>query len=324
MTKFLRAAAALSGLLGLFGAAQAQTPPACPPQPVPLTTSDVTQGLRDAVDRGLLWRVSKGGRSSWLYGTLHVARKAWMFPGPQVREAMQAADRVALELDMLDPALVERLLKLMAAPADAAPLPGALAGRLRAQAQAACAGPELAGLRPELQAVTLTVMTGRRAGLEPGYSIDGFLAGFARGLAKPVLSLETPEGQIGLLLQPTAAETADFVDHALAEIESGRASPTLQRLAEAWARGDWDELSHYADWCHCLDTDEDRALMRRLNDERNLAMADQLQARHEAGERLFVAVGALHMIGPAGLPALLAARGYDVQRIERGAAVQAH
>ncbi|HEV8690563.1 MAG TPA: TraB/GumN family protein [Ideonella sp.] len=295
--------------------------PDCPPQPMPITPDDVRQGMQAATDHGYLWRVRKDGRDSWLYGTLHVARKAWMFPGPAVRNAVQASDRVALELDMLDPEITRRLLALMMAPVKPVPLPAPLARRLGAQIAAACAGHELAALRPEMQAITLTVMAGRRAGLEPGYGIDGFLAGFARQAGKPVLSLETPEAQIGLIVQPTPGETATFVAHALDELEDGRAERMMRRLAEAWSRGDFDELSHYADWCECLDSAEDRAMLKRLVDDRNEAMATQLQTRHAQGERLLLAAGALHMIGPQGLPALLAARGFQVERVVAPAGV---
>lgn len=289
---------------------------ACPPPPAPLAPEDVHRGMQQAVDRGFLWQVSKGGKTSWLYGTLHVARQPWMFPGPQVRRAMQAADKVALEMDMLDPDIQSRLGVALVAEPGPSRLSTALQQRLREQIDKSCGGPELAALKPEMQAVTLTVMVGRRAGLEPAYGIDGFLAGFARGLAKPVLSLETPESQIGLLLQPTPAETETFVGHTLDELDSGRTLPTLQRLAEAWARSDFAELSSYEDWCECVETEEDKSLMHKLIDERNLAMAGELQRRHEAGERLFMAVGALHMTGEQGLPALLKARGFDVRRIE--------
>lgn len=323
MTVAVRAAVRLLGAgvlalwLGVAGAgpAPAGVADACPPPPAPLTAADVDQGLREAVDRGALWALRRGGRTSWLYGTIHVARRGWMFPGPQVRQAIESADRVALELDLLDPDVSGRLVRSMAAAPDAAPLPEPVASRLRRWADSVCAGPELAALKPELQAVTLTLLAARRLGLEPGYGVDGFLAGFARGRHKPVLSLETPEGQTGLLLQPTPAQTARFVDHVLSELDGAQALPTLARLADDWARGHWDDLERYPEWCGCLDDEADRALMRRLNDERNLAMAARIEARHAAGERLFVAVGTLHMIGPQGLPALLAGRGFEVRRV---------
>jgi uncharacterized protein len=44
-------------------------------------------------------------------------------------------------------------------------------------------------------------------------------------------------------------------------------------------------------------------------------LADSIAALHRGGERVFAAVGALHMFGPQGLPALLAARGFEVERV---------
>ncbi len=46
-------------------------------------------------------------------------------------------------------------------------------------------------------------------------------------------------------------------------------------------------------------------MLAALNDERNPAMAERIEALHSEGQRLFVAVGALHMTGPKALPALL-------------------
>jgi uncharacterized protein len=83
-----------------IGAAHAQDhcpPPASVPTPEQLTTA---QSL--AKDRGFLWRVTKDGRSSYLYGTIHVAKLDWVFPGPEMRKALQATDNLALELNVLD------------------------------------------------------------------------------------------------------------------------------------------------------------------------------------------------------------------------------
>jgi len=38
-------------------------------------------------------------------------------------------------------------------------------------------------------------------------------------------------------------------------------------------------------------------------------------ALHAQGKALFVAVGSLHMVGPLGLPVLLRARGFEVERV---------
>jgi uncharacterized protein YbaP (TraB family) len=86
-------------------------------------------------------------------------------------------------------------------------------------------------------------------------------------------------------------------------------------MASAWEGGDLHSLSTYETWCECATSDEDRAFMRRLNDGRNPALADGIAAQHRAGRRVFAAVGALHMTGPAGLPLLLAQRGFRVERI---------
>jgi uncharacterized protein YbaP (TraB family) len=50
---------------------------------------------------------------------------------------------------------------------------------------------------------------------------------------------------------------------------------------------------------------------------RNEAMAEQLAALGGDGKQRFVVLGAGHMLGPRGIPALLASRGFRVQRISR-------
>lgn len=314
-----------AGVLACLGsvatwAAAAETAPgtACPPTPQALTPEQVRAGMRDAVDHGFLWRVTRDGRSSWLYGTIHVARPSWMYPGPTVMQALAGSDVVALELDLADPDITRRLAEAVAAPKGQAPLPPPLAARLARLADAACFGQGLAGLRPEMQAMTLVALAGRRDGLDPAYAVDGFLAILAHGLRKPVRSLEAPEEQIALLLQPGGDAAERLVGETLDELESGRGLRTLRRLAEAWAASRFDELGSYPQWCDCLDTAEQREFSRRLIEARNLTLADKVKALHASGQRVFVAVGALHMVGPQGLPALLAEAGFQVEPVGPG------
>jgi uncharacterized protein YbaP (TraB family) len=302
-------------LLCCITSLHAQPPASCPPSAEALTQQQVQSGLRDARDRGFLWRLTRDGRSSWLYGTVHAAKRDWMFPGPQVSKALKASDTIALELDMLDPDIARRLAEGMAAQPGAA-LPEPLQQRLLRQAETECVPLQvLAPLSPELQITTLSVLVGRRDGVDPSYGIDVFLAGFGRGTGKAVVSLESPEQQLRALQMTSAQETLDFVESGLQDLESGRARPLVLRLTQVWADADLETLSHYESWCDCLKTEADRVQQARLLDDRNPALADAIAALHGSGKRVFAAVGSLHMIGPLGLPGLLAQRGFSVERV---------
>ncbi len=294
--------------------AQPPPPPACPPQAQPVSAEQAQSWQRDARDRGFLWRIARDGRVSYLYGTVHVARPQWMLPGPRLRQALDASDTVALELDMLDPDIQRRLAAGMAADPEQR-LPDALAERLRTQVRAACLPQEaMAALAPALQLVTLETLAARWDGLDPAYAIDGFLAGYARGHGKGVRSLESPELQLALLRgDPRTAQRE--LEHGLGQLERGTVRPMLLRIARVWEQGRDDELARYAQWCDCADTEAERAALKRLLDDRNPPLAERIDALHAAGQRVFAAVGALHMVGPLGLPVLMAQRGYVVQRI---------
>ena len=315
------------GLALLAGPAVQARAAACPPTPQPYGADELTRAQDHASDRGFLWRLEgpdpADAHPSWLYGTIHIARRDWVLPGRLTRQALQQADLLALELDPLDPDILRRLQQAMRAEPGAAALPADIARRLQMQTDLACLGQALDGLRPEMQAVTLSVLALRDRGLDPAYGVDAYLAGLARALNKPVLSLETPEAQIGLLLQADAGATANFVDEALSSLEDGSAVRSTERLALAWSLGRLDELETYAQWCQCLQTETQRAEARRMIDERNLSLAADIARRHKSGLRLFVAVGALHLSGPEGVAALLARSGWRVERVPGHGAGQA-
>ena len=314
MKIFQRLAAGVA--LALFGLQAFAASGACPPQAQTPTPDEVQAGMAHARDRGFLWRIRKDGHNSFLYGTVHVAKAGWMYPGDSVMSAAKDSDRIALELDMLDPDIARRLDAALRADAGAQ-VPPALERRLQRQAERACLPLQLlASMSPDMQVTTLSVMAARDDGLDPGYAIDVVLAGLGRGLGKPVVSLETPESQAQLLRAESQAERDAAVEAGLQELESDRARATLRHIAEVWAAGRLDELQRYEQWCDCARTPDERRAMHRLLDERNPAMAERIAALHESGLRVFAAVGSLHMIGPSGLPALFAQRGYQVERID--------
>ena len=297
---------------------QPAAPRACPAAAVPLDADAWRLGLRQAHDHGFLWRIVKGGRTSFLFGTIHAAQPGWMFPGPRTRAALRASDVLALELDVLDPAVQSRLVQAAAAGPDDR-LPAPLAARLEQRFEAECVDPApWRAFAPEFQVAALSALAARRDGLDPAYAIDLVLAVTARDLGKASVSLETPESQVAALRLPTREATLEFVASSLDELDSGRAGPLLGRLAADWTAGDLADLEGYERWCECLNSAAERAAMARLLDERNPQLADRIDALHRGGRAVFAAVGSLHMIGANGLPTLLRQRGYLVERVMAG------
>lgn len=289
--------------------------PVCPPAPAALGASEAARLASQAKDRGLLWRLRRDGRESYLFGSLHVGRLAWSFPGPRLRAALQASEVLALELDLDDPA-TRRVLT--AAPTHAEPLvlDRGLQARLDAQATATCLPPQaLASLHPLMQLSTYTVLMARHDGLDPEWGQEAMLARWAREQRRPLVALEDPEEQLRALIPARASEARTELDEGLRLLERGQVRPVVRRLAEAWARGDLRELADYARWCRCADTEADRAALRRLNDERNPALAERITRLHAGGQTVFVAVGALHMSGPQALPRLLQEKGFELEQL---------
>lgn len=285
--------------------AAAGVAPSCPP-PVPQAASTAER------DRGLLWRITRDGRSSWLYGTLHVGKPAWRRLGPQLAAALRAADVLALEIDPSDPELLQALHELQ----PPALLPPELQQRLDQAYGRACLSPEsMATLHPLLQATTLTVLEARWMGLDPAYAMEQLLAAQVRASGRRVVSLETVAQQKAALVPADPAEALSALEHSLAQLEDRSARRVLERMAAAWERGDLAALEDYESWCECVATEDDRAFMRKLNDERNGPLADGIEAQHRLGRRVFAAVGALHMTGPQSLPLLMAQRGFRVERV---------
>lgn len=286
---------------------------ACPPAASVPSDQQVQEALASAEDHGMLWRVDKEGRSSYLYGTLHVGKLSWAFPGPKVMAALRATTTLAMELDISDPATREAL---MGRASDDLALPPDLTQRLAQQFKVACVdASQFDKVHPVMQVMTLSVLAGRSEGLDPSWGQEMVLTQFAQALKRPIVSLETPQVQLKALIPSDPKEVRLVIDDTLSQLESRKVPATLRRLADSWAQGRLEDLGNYQSWCECMDTEEERVFMRRLLDDRNPHLADGIDALHRQGQRVFAAVGALHMAGENGLPSLLRKRGYTVERV---------
>jgi hypothetical protein len=304
---------ALTGAMLCLGSQPVQA--ACPPPLQEPSVEQIQAAQRVAKDRGFLWEVSKSGRISYLYGTIHVAKLDWVFPGPQLVRAVQASDTMALELNLLDDATMQSIAQERTR-LDEVPPPEAFRQWSKTKARELCLNAaDLEKVRPEYQVMAITLAMARGYGLEPAFGIDAMLIQAGNKMGKAIEALETAEDQLRALRASNAdiEESLARGDFTTEEFERGL--QILVKLADAWAASDQTALDTYPQWCQCLNSAMERQEMQRMVDDRNPKMAARIEALHAAGHNLFVAVGSLHLIGEKGLPALLAQKGFAVKRI---------
>ncbi len=299
--------------LGLLAPTHAKTD--CPPVAQAPTQAQLKEGMQNAKDRGALWRISKDGRTSYLFGTLHLGQMAWAFPGPKLMQALRETQVLAVEVDITSPATQTEMGVAMQAAAKVELTPKDQA-RLDALADVACIPRgALAPLHPIMQGITYVVLSGRSVGLDAAWGQEPNLIGFARAQGRPVVSLETITGQMAVLLPADPVAARKGFDRLLDDLEKGNSAGELQRMAQAWERGDLEFISSLEKLCDCVPTDEQREFNRILNDERNPGLADRIAEEHAKGKPILAAVGLLHMTGPKALPPLLTQRGFTVERV---------
>lgn len=290
----------------------AQTSP-CLPEPRVPDQSQLQAWLKDVHDRGPLWRITKDGQTSWLYGTLHAGRATWLVPGPNILQALAASDVVALEADTqahsaLGP--VTHALDRMRAldrPARQPLLDSALGDN--------CATALRQQKTPQVMQVMILAMRDAAAEHQHfGFGTEALLTALAKKRKVPVVELESVELTLNTLIDVYAlGEGARFATD-LAQTAEQRIE-SMRRVSQDWETGDVDDLERFQEWCQCADDTITRTSFERLNDARNPGMADRIDVLHQQGKRVLAAVGAMHMTGPKGLPKLMAARGYQVERV---------
>lgn len=315
----VRTALALLLLVALFVPSVVFSQPktsACPPPPATPTAEEIQSMVKAAKDRGFLWKYEKSGNTGYLYGSIHLGRREWIVPGPKTMAALQSSGVIALELDIFDPQIQGQMSDPSRFGIKNVTLPPPLKLRMETMAKRVCAPVEvLAKLHPLMQLITVTMFDARFLDLEMSYGSEMFLAGFARGTKKHLESLETPELQMHALLAGEVQDVIETVESGLTLFETGKQRAQTERVINAWATRNLDELQRYAEWCECMITEADRKYMKGLLDDRNPHLAAGIDKLSREGRKVFAAVGSLHMIGTNSVPNLLEQMGYKIERV---------
>lgn len=284
---------------------------------------DAVEALRQmqaAPPRGLLYAISKNGRTAYLFGTLHVGR-ADFFPLDLVTtQAVVQSSELVLEVDVSQIDKMQAGLQRYAALTPPATLdntlPPALKKRLHSRLDALGIPREtVQGWKPWMAALTLTVGALKQQGYGFEYATEFYFMGIAQALNKPVTELEGIDYQFQLFDSIPQQDQLVYLGESLDYLETDEMQADSRALINAWLASDAAALQQITLKSYQRAPSSAQWVEQKLFTERNQRMTDKVDQMLSEGRTPFVAVGALHLTGHDGLPALLEKRGYRVTNL---------
>ena len=144
------------------------------------------------------------------------------------------------------------------------------------------------------------------------YATEFYFIGIANALKMPVTELEGIDYQFRLFDDIPPQDQLVYLDESLGYLEKNEMQADTQALIGAWLASDPAALQQIT--LKSLQDSPRSAnwVKQKLFTERNQRMVDKIDQMFTEGRSPFVAVGALHLTGADGLPALLEKRGYRI------------
>ncbi|MCC2972969.1 TraB/GumN family protein [Massilia sp. IC2-476] len=275
-----------------------------------------------AAERGALFKVSGSGHSLYLYGTIHAGRPDFYPLEPRIRQALEAAPTLALEIDTArDPAAMAAALQQHGMYGNPRLGLAGLAPERRQRIETALKRQgldpaALKQLKPWMIVMTLAVIDAAKMGYDPRLGVDSHLAEQARSKGKTrIAELESIGYQAALLDRLKDEDQWKLLEETLEHMASGRQLRESRELFDAYERADQAALERIAQRMEEDDSISGKFMRELLMDERNGPMADKIVSLLGRENNAVVAVGLLHLVGKRGVPELLRKRGIKVERI---------
>jgi uncharacterized protein YbaP (TraB family) len=263
-----------------------------------------------------VWSVVGRTNTVYLFGSVHLLRPGEFVLQGALEEAYEDAEAVFLEVDMDDLSPLE----LAAATAHRAidpqgrsldELMGSDAALARDRAREAGIDLSLFGeLEPWFAGLTIVSLVLARDGYTASAGVEQVVQDRAAADDKEILGLETLDEQLAALDSMEIGAQREFLLKALDDAQ--RPADALETFLRSWREGDDEALAGEL----ASEFAGAPKLYRSLMLDRNRNWVERISGLLDDSRDYLVVVGALHLVGPDGLPALLAARGLRVTRHE--------
>lgn len=255
-----------------------------------------------------LWEVSgPEGQKGWLFGTIHALPDGVEWRTPRLDTVLADTGVLVVEVSNLGDA--QAASQAFTAFAASRGLPPLLERVAPADRPALAAAIERANLdesdfaATDSWAAALLIANASRSG-DSGKGVDRAL--LSRGLE--AIALESYPAQFSIFDRLAAEDQAVL----LVETAKSSGSRAELELVEAWLAGDTARIERETRSGFLADPELRQALLV----DRNRAWVERIAPLVTQGRRPLVAVGTAHLLGPDGLAALLAERGFEVRRIQ--------
>lgn len=270
-----------------------------------------------------LWRIEGQDNAVYLLGSIHMLREQ-DHPLPGVIDvAYDDADVLVMELDMddLDPAYAQMAFNRAGVMTDGTTLRDMMGDELYGEAAAAASDIDvpldmLAQSEPWLAAMSVEMMMLYRNGFNPALGVEMTMVGRATADNKPIEGLETIDEQVSFLDGLPIEAQREMLLEALQE--GANIGESIDELVHAWRYGDTATLA-----TEMLGPIENQPALRdALITSRNRRWAQTISSMLDDNKDYLVVVGALHLVGDTGVPALLATQGARVRQLSEQVAVR--
>ena len=270
--------------------------------------------------RGQLYRVTHDGKTSYLFGTIHVGRDGIYPLDPVVSRALLDSKALVIELDIRENAAFQVALARHGRYADGDSIqnhltPATLQLTVQALARAGMSLQSVQQYKPWLVANLLVGAELDQHGFQRSQAVEYALLAAAQKQEKTVRELESADYQLSLFDSLDAHQQEQYLLENLADLADGDSLKRSTALIDAWNLADQPGI--HAAWQAATTGNSISAgfMNRVLLGKRNPEMAANIERIMQQDQVAFVGVGLLHLVGDDGLPQLLKRRGYQVEQL---------